>query len=311
MSEKIDTGKYYCLCIFIVLSTVVSVLSEESKILYEDSNFIVVPRRDVVNVDSTVIKKQLRILKKLEGLVACPDTAFDSIIGIKKPCKLTLRASRGVYSYGGKRVSVEFINDTMIELLSCVRPCRGQLNDEENRAFMKKEVLPGVVKISEEEAVAIAKDKFRKILKLYGKENELSVYDSVFVNYNFVYAVYFRVKVKNYIADNRGANMNISPIDGQMIRYSTILGGINLDPKIDLNYKPKFKYTGVEKILEKMKKDSVLARYTIGPLRLRPNYGHFKHWVWVQYGYRENQYWATELIIDSETGEILSNGYHK
>jgi len=309
MSEKIDTGKYYCLCIFIVMSTVVSVLSEESNILYENSDFVVVPRRGVVSIDSNLIKKQMKILKELEELVACPDTAFDSITDIKKPCKLTLM-SGDAQSYAGGRISVKFIK-TKVEVLSCVKICRGRLSEMDKRTFMKKEALPGIVKISEEEAVAIAKYKFRKILKLYGKESELSVYDSVFVNYDFVYAVKFRVKVKNYIADNRSADILISPIDGQMIQYSTIFGGIDLDPKIDLNYKPKFKYTGVEKILEKMKKDSVLARYTIGPLRLRPSYRQFKHWVWVQYGYRENQYWSTELIIDSETGEILSNGYHK
>lgn len=284
------------------------------KIIYKDANFIVstIINIDSTKVDITNIQKQLQIMGTFFSWLTCPDSVDTQKDSLPKPLLVYMTKNDGLTGFQDKKNQrvVEFDNTNMIKSIMCT-PCARKITEEEYEYFRKNnKVIPGMNIISENDAIEKAQKFFSNLLMFYGMQNDISVYDSVIVNLHLNhgrYKISFLSKIKNHIRDNREAVIAISPINGQVLRFYTPMG---LLVNQDLNYKPKFKYEQVSELIEELRINNKFHMYESRGLLLQPFHQQWKKWVWVLTGFRDStSYHASYLVIDSKTGEILTNQF--
>lgn len=295
--------KYAKVLIFLLINFS---LVHARNIAYKDSLFTVLTELDSSVFNVGIIKEHLKILSYLQNI------SISGIIDSDSNCKIEYPQIYNMFYNDG----IEYVGEfgLKFELKNMVKMYRNKnytrnLSEEESEYFYKNNytISPIIKNISEAKAIHVAKAFFVNLLKLYNMQNDISIYDSISVSYgNDRYIVSFKARMKNYIYDNRGARLEISPLNGQVLTFYTPDG---LILNRNLNYKPKINYEKVNEIIENYIAGNNIKTES-KEISLKPQFMGFP-WVWVFVDpyLRPGQRYARWLVIDSNTGEIKYSSF--
>lgn len=287
---------------------------KNQKIIYKNSKFIVSTNlnMDSTDVDVSNIENQLAIVDTIFSLLLCPDSFNVPRDSLPSPLLIYMTKKDGLTGFQDSKSYrvVKLDNNNRIKRVWNT-PCARKITEEESEYFLKhNKIMPGMHIIGENDAIEKAQVFFSKLLKYYGMQNDMRIYDSIIVNLYLdhdCYQINFLPKIKNHIRDNREAEIAVSPLNGQILQFYTPMG---LQLNRDINYKPKFKYEQVNELIEDLRINNRLHMSVYRSLLLEPKIFNFNKWVWVLFGLKDStSYHANLLIIDSNTGEILMNEF--
>lgn len=283
-------------------------LIHASSIAYRDSLFTITTELDSSVYNVNVIGEHLNILKILNDFAK--KTNLNSVLkdSIKYPQFLNMyNADVFGITYTGE-CGISFNPSKMVKEYRNKNFARN-LTDEESNYFYKNNytISPSIRNINENKAIHAAKEFFVYLLKLYNMQNDISIYDSVSVSYGKDrYIITFKARMRNFIDDIREAQIEISPLNGQVLRFYTPMG---LILNRNLNYKPRISYEKVIEIIENYKIENNIKTES-KDIELSPSFMGFP-WVWVLVDpyLRPGQRYARWLVIDSNTGEIKYSSF--
>lgn len=271
-------------------------------VAYEDSTFIVKTKLQTTQFRPEIIRKQLEIIKNV--LIWTKNPVTDSLY----PQTLFLSYDDVFGSdFKGKFGYISFKPEYQLKSYYAVKSAREPTIEERNYFTEHKYAIsPSIVNVKEEDAIKIAKAFFHKLLFLQGMQNDLSVYDTIAVSYGADrYIIKFKAKRKNYIPDSREAEIAVSPLNGQILRFHTPMGLVS---NRDLNYKPEVSFEKVNEIIVRCRGNGNWQSNKFLKLILTPSFLKYNGWVWVLIDRKVSPPSTSKfLIIDSNTGEVLYN----
>ena len=292
--------------LMVLILTVVNVVGENKKQrIFESSKFIVDLKDDTQKIDKECLEKHIEIIENLLPWLNCQDSSAN-IKQDEKPMSLIYWYNEhSIYSNDHWRI--EFDKNGIVSSIHVESCTRSLTIDEQNYFNMHNKISPSILNIDKKEATIIAKKFFNNLLKKYNMQNDTLAYDSVFVsNGQDRYIICFRVRAKNHISDTRSADVSINPNNGQLLHFYTY----GLLKKRNMNYKPKISYEQFTSMIDSLKSINELHMNNQIKLELRPGLWQWKKWIWVLWGCKvENCYTSSMLVVDSETGKILTNQF--
>lgn len=284
-----------------------NVLASEKKVVYKDTFCIITTDTSTFSKLNKHIKEHVSIIKKLIDWtnIVTIDSVIDSI---NFPINIKLTSGIHEAQYVSPVCCVEFEGNQLVSFFKNIKT-RSPTYEEREYFNNNNKIAPSYIKISEEQAIPIARNFLKLILSEYSDSNQIKSLDRVKIMHggdqHNQYTVYFSSSDKNGIKDKRHANIGIIPLSGEICYF---LSYCIISP-YDLKYVPKITK---EKVLE------ILGDY-FSKLKIKVDYdlsltqsGKSKgHWAWHLYGVKENsnQKIKDYIIIDSETGEVLMNTF--